>query len=60
MLCVLQYCMFLTHFKVRQVSKQLVIVFRNTILSVVLEVVGQTIVKEHRPLLIKTENMKTG
>lgn len=50
------YPMLLTHLKVIQVSRQLVIIFRHTVLSVVLEVVGQTIIKEHRPLWRKTES----
>ena len=45
-----KYSVLLTHLKVIQVSRQLVIIFGHTIPSVVLEVVGQTIIKEHRPL----------
>lgn len=44
----------LTHFEVIQVSIQLLVIFGHGIFPVVLEVVGQTIIKEHGPLLKKT------
>lgn len=44
----------LTHLKVFQVSRQLIIIFGHTVLSVVLEVVWQTIIKEHRTLWRRT------
>lgn len=44
----------LTHFEVIQVSIQLLVIFGHAIFPVVLEVVGQTIIKEHGPLLKKT------
>lgn len=42
------------HFEVIQVSIQLLVIFGHAIFPVVLEVVGQTIIKEHGPLLKKT------
>lgn len=48
--------MLLSHLKITEVSIQLVIISGHTILSVVLEVVGQTIIKEHRSLWRKTES----
>lgn len=54
------YChVLLTHFKVCQVSIQLVIIFGYPVPSVVLEVVGQAIVHEYRSLWWrKTESQK--
>lgn len=57
MLCSFQHST-LIYRKVGQVTEQLVIIFRNTITSVVLEVVGQTIIKEHRALQKKRESQK--
>lgn len=48
-------CTILTHFKVIQVSVQLLVIFGHAIFPVVLEVVGQTIIKEHGSLLKKTK-----
>lgn len=45
----------LTHFKVIQVSIQLLVIFGHAIFPVALEVVGQTIIKEHRSLLKETK-----
>lgn len=46
--------MLISHHKTVQVSKQLVIISRRAILSVVLEVVGQTIIEEYWSLWMKT------
>lgn len=48
--------MLVTHCEAIQVSRQLVIIFGDSIPSVVLEVVGQPIIKEHGPLRRKTES----
>lgn len=45
----------LTYFEVIQVSIQLLVIFGHAIFPVVLEVVGQTIVKEHGALLKKRQ-----
>lgn len=45
-----KYPMLLSHLKIIQVSRQLGNILGGTITSVVLEVVGQTIIKEHGPL----------
>lgn len=43
------------HLKI--VSKQLVGIFRRSVLSVVLEVVGQTIIEEYWPLWMKKKHI---
>lgn len=48
--------MSVTHCEAIQVSRQLVIIFGDSIPSVVLEVVSQPIIKEHGPLWRKTES----
>ena len=57
-MCVFQHPILLTHLKIVQVSGQLVEIFRHTVLSVVLEVVGQTIIKEQGALRRKRESQK--
>lgn len=47
--------MLISHHEIVQVSKQLVIISRRAILSVVLEVVRQTIVEEYGSLWMKTK-----
>lgn len=44
------------YLKVSEVTSQLVGVFGTAILPVVLEIVGQTIIKEHRPLWLSKES----
>lgn len=51
-------CPSLTHLKVIQVSIQLLIIFGHTIFSIVLEIIGQPIIKKHGSLLKKTERQK--
>lgn len=48
----------LTDLKVTQVSTQLLVIFGHTIFSIVLEIVGQTIIKKHGSLLKKSERQK--
>lgn len=49
----------LTHLKVIQVSIQLLVIFGHSIFSIVLEIVGQTIIKKHGSLLKKTDRQKS-